>query len=230
MRSWIKAAIAVLVLAGLLVGADRIAVVVAQGQAADKLAGRQGITGKPSVSIGDFPFLTDLISRKVDSVHLSGAGVQLSGAGRDFQLENFSADLKGVQVSGDYRSATVDSGTGTGRIGYQEVQTLLGLDARTTLGYGGPGLVKVTGELLGQKISTTVKLRTDGDTISVDSVGALPGIGSLPGVTQLINSQIGSRNFTLQGSMPVGLRLQQVTPQPDGLALVFQGSHLQLVG
>lgn len=55
MRTWIKAAIAVLVLAGLLVGADRIAVVVAQGQAADKLAGRQGITGKPSVSIGDFP-------------------------------------------------------------------------------------------------------------------------------------------------------------------------------
>lgn len=155
--------------------------------------------------------------------------MQLNGGGSTFQLDDFSADLKGVQVSSDYKSATVDSGTGTGLVSYQEVHSLLGLDPGITLGYGGPGLVKVTGVLFGQKLSTTVKLRTDGDTVGVDSVGTLPGLGALPGVGQLVNSQLGSRNFTLQGSMPVGLRLQQVVPQSGGLDLTFQGSHVQLI-
>lgn len=227
MRSWIKAVSAVAVLAGLLVGADRIAVVVAQNEAADKLAGHQGITGKPSVSIGDFPFLTDLIDRKVGSLHISASAMQLSGAGQSFQLNDFAADLKGVQISGDENSATVDSGTGTGKISYQQVQTLLDLDSRMSLGYGGPDQVKVSASMLGQKLATTVKLRTEGNKVLVDSVGDLSGLGALPGVGAAINSAIGTRSFTLQG-MPVGLDLDQVTPEPDGLALKFRGSHVRL--
>ncbi|GAB2733404.1 LmeA family phospholipid-binding protein [Kitasatospora kifunensis] len=227
MRSLIKAVIAVVVLAGLLVGADRIAVVVAQNQAADKLAGRQGITGKPSVSIGDFPFLTDLISRKVDSLHISAAAVQLSGGGQSFQLNDFAADLKGVQISGNESSATVDSGTGTGRVSYQQVQTLLGLDSRMSLGYGGPGEVKVSASMLGQKLGTSVKLRTEGNKVVVDSVGDLSGVGALPGISSAVSAAIGTKSFTLQG-MPVGLDLDQVTPQPDGLALKFRGTNVHL--
>ncbi|MGF1427819.1 LmeA family phospholipid-binding protein [Kitasatospora sp. LaBMicrA B282] len=230
MRTWIKVTIAVAVLAGLLVGADRIAVVVAEGQAADKLAGRQGITGKPSVSIDDFPFLTDLISRKVDSVHLSGGGVQLSGGTQNVELQDFSADLKGVRIGGDDKSATIDSGTGTGKVSYQQVQSLLALQPGTSIGYGGPGLLKVSGEVFGRKLSTDVKLTTQGNTVHVDTTGALSGLAALPGVSQMIDSKFGPRDFTLQGQMPVGLQLEQVTPEPDGLALTFQGTNMHLAG
>ncbi|GAA1228082.1 hypothetical protein GCM10009665_18190 [Kitasatospora nipponensis] len=229
MRIWIKAAVAVLVLGGLLVGADRIALNVAEGQAADRLAGRQGLSGKPSVTIEDFPFLTDLLSRKVDRVKLSADSVQLTGGGRTFQLSDFSARLTGVQVGDDDRSATVDSGAGSGRISYQQAHDLLGLDGRSSLGYGGPGRLKVTVEVLGQKVSTTVKLRTEGNKVLVDSVGDVPGVGSLPGVSTMVSSAIGSHSFALDG-MPVGLDLSEVNPQADGLSLAFQGTKVQLVG
>ncbi|MFE0458670.1 DUF2993 domain-containing protein [Kitasatospora sp. NPDC058965] len=227
MRIWIKAAVAIGVLGGLLVGADRIALSMAEGRAADKLAGRQGITGRPSVSIDDFPFLTDLVDKRLGSVHLAADQMQLSGGGQSFQLEHFTAQLNGVQVDDNLTGATVDSGSGSGRIGYQEVQRLMGLDARTSLAYGGPGLLKVGYQVLGQKVTTTVKLRTDRNRILVDSVGDLPGVGSLPGVSGTISSAIGSKSFDLQG-LPVGLNLKSVVPQPDGLELDFEGSKVQL--
>lgn len=229
MRTLIKVLIGVVVLLGLLVGADRIALSVAESKAADQLAGRQGISGRPSVSIDGFPFLTQVVDKKLDSVRLSAGSVQLSGGGQTVQLDAFAAHLKGVRVSDDYRSATVDSGTGSGRLPYANVEKLLGLDSRASLGYGGPGLLKVSVNVLGQQIGTTVKLRTDGNKVLVDSVGSIPGVGTLPGVSGMVSSAIGSRGFTLQG-MPVGLSLSQVTPQPDGLALAFQGTSLQLAG
>ncbi len=229
MRTWMKWGIAVVVLCGLLVGADRIALSIAEGQAAEKLAGRQGISGKPSVSIEGFPFLTQVIGKKLDSVRLSANSMQLSGGGQSVQLDAFTAHLNGVQVSGDYRSATVDSGTGSGRVPYQEVHSLLGLDSRTTLGYGGPGEVKVTVVVMGQKISTMVKLRTNGNQVQVDSVGDIPGVGLLPGVSSAVSSAIGSKSFALQG-LPVGLALSEVAPQQDGLQLAFQGTKVSLVG
>ncbi|WP_146259007.1 LmeA family phospholipid-binding protein [Streptomyces tateyamensis] len=229
MRIWIKAAIAVSVLGGLLVGADRIALSVAEGRAADRLAGHQGITGKPSVSIGDFPFLPDLLDKHLGSVHLAAGQMQLSGAGQSFQLEGFSAQLNGVQVDDKLTGATVATGTGSGRIGYQEVQRLMGLDSRATIGYGGPGLLKVGYQVLGQHVSTTVKLRTDHNRILVDSVGDVPALGGLPGVSGLVGSAIGSKSFDLQG-LPVGLNLKSVVPQSDGLQLDFEGSNVQLMG
>ncbi|WP_035846377.1 LmeA family phospholipid-binding protein [Kitasatospora azatica] len=229
MRTWIKVAVTAAVLGGVLVGADRIALSMAQSRAADELAGRQGISGRPSVAIDDFPFLTDLIDKKLGSVHLSAAQMQLTGGGRSFQLQDFSAQLNGVQVDDGLRSATVDSGHGSGRISYQEVQSLMGLDARTSIAYGGPGQLKVGYEVLGQRITTTVKLRTQGNQVLVAGVGDLPGVGALPGVSGMVSSAIGSKSFTLQG-LPVGLNLDQVAPQPDGLQLSFQGSKVHLVG
>ncbi|WP_035798851.1 LmeA family phospholipid-binding protein [Kitasatospora mediocidica] len=229
MRTLIKVLIGVVVLAGLLVGADRIALSTAQSKAADQLANRQGISGRPSVTIDGFPFLTQALDKKFDSVRLSANSVQLSGGGQTVQLDSFAAKLRGVRVSGDYKSATVDSGTGSGRLPYANVESLLGLDSRTTLGYGGPGLLKVSVQVLGQKVGTTVKLRTDGNRVLVDSVGDVPGVGLLPGVSSMVSTAIGSKSFTLQ-DMPVGLTLSQVTPEPDGLVLAFQGSSLQLAG
>jgi hypothetical protein len=229
MRIWIKATIAVGVLGGLLVGADRIALSVAEGRAADQLAGRQGISGRPSVSIDDFPFLTDLMDKRIGSVHLAADRMQLSGGGQTFQLESFSAQLNGVQVDDRLTSATVDSGTGSGRIGYQQVQQLMGLDSRASIAYGGPGLLKVGYQVAGQRVTTTVKLRTDHNRVLVDSVGDVPGLGGLPGVGAMITGAIGSRSFDLQG-LPVGLNLKSVVPQPDGLELDFEGSNVRLAG
>jgi hypothetical protein len=54
-------------------------------------------------------------------------------------------------------------------------------------------------------------------------------MGSVPGVSGMVNAAVGSRSFTLQG-LPVGLDLDRVTPQPDGLELHFQGNGVHLAG
>ncbi|MCC9306620.1 DUF2993 domain-containing protein [Kitasatospora sp. RB6PN24] len=229
MRTWIKVTVPVVLLAGLLVGADRVAVTVAEDQAADKLAGHQGISGRPTVSIDDVPFLTDLIDQKLGKVSLSASSMTLSGTGgQSVQLHDFRADLSGVKVNSGYTSATVDSGSGRGLVGYQEVHDLMGLDPRISLGYGGPGLVKVGYQVFGQTMSSTVTLKNDGNTIKVGSIGKLPsGLGGLPGVGGLIQQDLGAKDFTLQG-LPVGLHLDTVTPQPGGIELSFVGSGVTL--
>ncbi|WP_181799338.1 LmeA family phospholipid-binding protein [Kitasatospora acidiphila] len=229
MRTWIKVTVPVVALAGLLVGADRVAVNVAESQAADKLAGHQGISGRPTVSIDDMPFLTDLIDQKLGKVSLSAASMTLTGnGGQSVQLHDFRADLSGVKVNSGYTSATVDSGSGHGLIGYQEVHDLMGLDSRISLGYGGPGLVKVGYEMLGQKLSATVTLQNNGNTILVGSVGNLPpGLAAMPGVGGMIQRDLGAKSFTLQG-LPVGLHLDSVTPQPGGIELSFAGTGVTL--
>jgi hypothetical protein len=122
----------------------------------------------------------------------------------------------------------VDSGSGHGLVGYQQVHDLMGLDSRITLGYGGPGQVKVGYEVLGQTMSSTVTLRNDGNRILVGSVGSLPsGLGALPGVGSLVQQDLGAKSFTLQG-LPVGLHLDSVTPEADGIKLSFVGSGLTL--
>ncbi|GAA1981059.1 LmeA family phospholipid-binding protein [Kitasatospora viridis] len=228
MRTWIKVTVPVVVVAGLLVGADRVAVGVAEDQAAQKLADRQGISGKPTVTIDDMPFLTDLIDRKLGKVRLSASEMKVTGDGGTVQLQDFKAELNGVQVNSGYTSATVDSGSGSGLVGYQQVHDLMGLDPKITLGYGGPGLVKVDYSVLGQKISSTVKLVNNGDVIHVGSVGDLPPeLGALPGVGGMIQQNLGAKSFTLQ-DLPVGLHLDSVAPQPGGLELKFTGTKVTL--
>jgi hypothetical protein len=231
MRTWIKVTVPVVVLAGLLVGADRIAVGVAEGQAADKLAGHQGISGRPTVSIDDMPFLTDLIDQKLGKVSVSASSMVLTGnGGQSVQLHDFRADLSGVKVNSGYTSATVDSGSGHGLVGYQEIHDLMGLDSRITLGYGGPGLVKVGYQMLGQELTSTVTLRNDGNVIKVGSVGSLPsGLDAVPGVGKMIQQDLGAKSFTLQG-LPVGLQLSSVTPQQGGVELSFAGNGVKLAG
>ncbi|MFE9424418.1 DUF2993 domain-containing protein [Kitasatospora sp. NPDC006697] len=228
MRTWIKVAIPVVVLAGLLAGADRVAVGVAEDQAAQKLADRQGISGRPSVSIEDVPFLTDLFDKKLGKVRLSAASMQVSGDGGTVRLKDFRADLSGVQVNSGYTSATIDSGSGSGLVDYRQVHDLLALDPRISLGYGGPGLVKVDYSMLGQKFSSTVTLVNEGDLIKVGSVGNLPsGLGALPGIGGMIQQNLGAKTFTLQ-NLPVGLHLASVSPEQGGLELKFNGTKVTL--
>jgi hypothetical protein len=56
-----KLLIILVVVIGVLVALDRIAVVIADGQIASRVQSSQGLTKKPSVSIKGFPFLTQVV-------------------------------------------------------------------------------------------------------------------------------------------------------------------------
>ncbi|MDH6579590.1 DUF2993 domain-containing protein [Kitasatospora sp. MAP5-34] len=223
MRGLLKMTIGLAVLAGLLVGADRVAVGVVQDEAAGQLVSSGRLSSKPTVSIDGFPFLTQALAGTFDSVRLSGDGVTVSDGRQQAALRSFTARLSGVEVGSDYRSATVRSGTGSGLISYPDVAKLIQGAERVDLSYGGPGKVRasVAGVEVGQG-----NVHSSGNTITADGF-QLAGMGSL--LSGQANAALGPRSFTLT-DLPAGLSLAAATPQQDGLLLAFQGTNLKLIG
>ncbi|MFF2040264.1 DUF2993 domain-containing protein [Kitasatospora sp. NPDC058170] len=238
MRGWVKATIGLVVLSGLLVGADRIAVGLAEDEVADQLVKSGRMSQRPDVSIGDFPFLTDLVSMKVDDLRISADGLTVGDGSRQVALHSFRAKLSGVAVSDSMKSAKVAKGSGSGLISYADLAQLLppasqmmpgagrlpvGAGTRLSLSYGGPGKIKAS---LGPLAVGEGSVHSQGNTVTADGF-QLTGVAAM--VAGLANQKIEPVSFTLD-RLPAGLQLSGVTPQEDGLQLAFQGDGVTLIG
>lgn len=71
--------IVVLLLAGVLVAADRIAVGVAEDRVATRLVDQRPFLGKPSVRIHGFPFLTQAVGGRYRDIEVTGLGEPVAG-------------------------------------------------------------------------------------------------------------------------------------------------------
>ncbi|MFF8774066.1 DUF2993 domain-containing protein [Kitasatospora sp. NPDC015120] len=238
MRGWLKATIGVVVLFGVLVGADRIAVGVAEDEAAEQILKSGRMSRKPDVSIEGFPFLTQVVARKLDEVRISSDGLTV-GEGKDqVALHAFKAELSGVEVSGNMSSATVDRGSGSGLITYADLSRLLppaselvpnagrlslGAGTRLNLSYGGPGKVKAS---LGPFPVGDAAVHSRGNTVTVDGFKLSAMASLLAGVA---DQTIDPISFTLS-ELPAGLNLSSVTPQEEGFQLGFEGKDVKLIG
>ncbi|MFG2917826.1 DUF2993 domain-containing protein [Kitasatospora sp. NPDC048298] len=244
MRGWLKATIGLVVLSGLLLGADRIAVGVAEDEAADRIVKSGRMSQRPDVSIEGFPFLTQVVSKKLDDVRISSDGLTVGDGSHRVALHSFKARLSGVKVSDSMSSATVDSGTGSGVISYQDLAQLLppasellhgaklpvGGNSRLSLSYAGPGKVKAA---LGPIAIGEGTVHNKGNTVTVDGFRLSSLAGMVAGAT---GQQIEPMSFTLD-SLPAGLKLADqeggsggVTPLPEGLQLTFDGKDVKLLG
>ncbi|MFF1872722.1 DUF2993 domain-containing protein [Kitasatospora herbaricolor] len=237
MRGWLKLTIGLVVVSGLLVGADRIAVGVAEDEAADQLVRSGRLSQRPQVSIEGFPFLTQVLSMKLDDVRLSAEDLVVGDGRQQVALHSFKARLSGVEVSDSFNSATVDQGSGDGLITYADLAKLLPEASklvpgasrvipggtRLSLSYGGPGKVKAS---LGPVAVGEGSVHSDGSTVTADGF-QLSGVASM--LNGAANQAIGPMSFTLN-NLPAGLKLAGAVPQPDGLRLTFTGTGLKLIG
>ena len=89
-----KLLIVVIVLVGLLVAADRVAVTVADHQIASRVATAYHLPSKPSVSVRGFPFLTQVAAGNYHEVDLSVGQVTSGGV----QVDSLDARLMGVHA------------------------------------------------------------------------------------------------------------------------------------
>ncbi|WP_162002490.1 DUF2993 domain-containing protein [Streptomyces sp. CB01881] len=238
MRGWLKATIGLAVLCGLLAGADRIAVGVAEDEAADQMAKSGRMSQRPDVSIEGFPFLTQVLSMKLDDVKISADGLTVGDGTHQVALHSFKARLAGVAVSDSMTSAVVDSGTGTGLISYADLAQLLppasqlvpsagklglGSGSRLSLSYGGPGKLKAA---LGPLPIGEGSVHSEGNTVTADGFKLSSMAGMLAG---LANQQVEPVSFTLT-ALPAGLKLASVSPQEEGLQLTFDGKDVKVIG
>ena len=89
-----KLLIVVIILAGLLVAADRIGVVVADHEIASRIQSAYQLPSKPSVSVHGFPFLTQVVSGHYNQIDVSTGQLTTQGV----TVDHLVAKLTGVRA------------------------------------------------------------------------------------------------------------------------------------
>ncbi|OIK25768.1 DUF2993 domain-containing protein [Streptomyces malaysiense] len=239
--------IIVVVLGGLFVIADRVAVHFAEGEAADKLKSSENLSATPNVDIKGFPFLTQVAGGSLDDVEVGIKSYEATGqAGKTIRIDDLKADMKGVSFSGDYSSATASSATGTATIAYDELMKTaksqptdigLGLRAKVVgLSDGGNGkikvAVKVTGTVAGAipvdrtvSVLSTVSVVNNKVEVHADSLPSIAGLGLAEGRVRTIT------DFqSVVDQLPGGIKLDKVEAAENGVKISVKGSDVKLAG
>ncbi|UUU23171.1 LmeA family phospholipid-binding protein [Streptomyces sp. DSM 40750] len=236
--------IVAVILGGLFVVADRVAVGFAEDEAAEQLKTSEGLATTPEVSIKGFPFLTQVASGELDDVEIGIENFEASTGNADesIRIADLRANMRGVAFSSDYSSATAASATGTATIAYDELLKAakseptdagLGFTARVVgLSDGGKGKIKVEVEidppaLAPQTVSVLSTVSVKGDTVEVNA-DSLPTVGGLDLAENAVRS-ITDFQQAIDG-LPGGIKLDKVEAAPDGVDITVKGSNVKLAG
>ena len=211
--------VVVLLLVGLAVLADRVAVGVAEDRVATEMAAAGGLAGTPEVEITGFPFLTQAIGGSYDEVRISLTAAELGqpeGTRADVVLHGVQVPLSNV-LSGSVSEVPVDRIDGTATLSYDLLSAQLGGD--TTLRPEGDGLrITKTVEVLGQTfpLTATGTLTLDGNELVVDVEGASGAGVDLPDFLVERASDLLDLRYAVP-ALPFGLQLTDVAPAEDGV-------------
>jgi hypothetical protein len=219
------------VLAGLLVAADRVAAAVAANAVADQVVASADLASA-DVSIGGFPFLTQALGGRYDSVSVVATGV----AAGEVTLDRLDATLTGVSVplsdvlSGAVGEVPVASVRATALVGYAELARRSG-DRRLTVAPDGDRL-RVTGSVsvLGQTVSASAlsSVRVEGGAVVVTAESYSVGDAA---ASAAISRALGGR-FDLRipvTGLPYGLQVSGVRVTAAGVEVTAAAGATVLV-
>lgn len=221
--------ILVVVLGGLFVAADRIALSVAESKAAQRAQASENLSSKPKVSIEGFPFLTQVAFGKLDDVKISSSDMTASVGSQSVTLDSFNADLHGVKLSNGYTQAVADSGDGNAFITFANVNKAVPTGMTVSSGgtaSDGKALVKLSGTYQQAAFTVNSELTVTGNqTISLHAV-SLPTAFTALGLGDQMRQTI-DLDIKLP-SLPSGLKLTSVTSASDGITVVASGKNVVL--
>lgn len=227
---WAGLLILVLVLAVLLVVADRVGLLVAERQIASKVQSSQDLDRTPSVTIEGFPFLTQVLANDYPTVRLTAQGLTVGSSDRQVRLADLDARLHDVKTIDNYSGARVETADGTAMLSYPELSRALGV----AVGYAGGGRVQASSsvEVLGKTVTGTASAAVGvagGDELTFGSVRVgVPQAGvSVP--QQVIDqfSSVFANKLSLRG-LPFHLQIQQLTATADGVRIAATARGLTL--
>ncbi len=231
-RLLISLIILLFVLAGLLTVADRVAAGVAERAITDRVSqeiAKQDVKSTaPEVSVGGFPFLTQVVAGKYQSISILLHDVQGPLQGRAVRIPELDIEARNVVASLDtlrsgHGEVIAETVEGTGTIDYDSVARLIDQPGLKLAESNGKLTVTAPLNILGQQITAhgTAKLGLEDSEVLIgfDELSA-DGLAGIPGAQALVNTfakQISLR-FTLP-TLPFELRVRQVRALPDGLAV-----------
>ncbi|CUU54609.1 Protein of unknown function (DUF2993) [Parafrankia irregularis] len=234
-RRGVRAVVALLVVLVLLIAGDRAAVAVAEGQMAKqiKVAVLEGLDcGVPAptvrdVTIGGFPFLTQILSGTFKDIGVTIEGIPTPGP----RISWVQARLNGIHVplgdmiSGNVGEVPVDDIRATVRLDYADLNTYLA---------GLPGEIQVNPVDGGRRIE--ISGRVDIPLLGAQEVGGVTTFEVRNNVLTLVPSEValrGAINLSIPipggsllpalpipvGQLPLDLNIVEASSGPDGLSL-----------
>lgn len=213
------------VLAGLFVAADRIALQVAEDKAATTLQNSQHLTQKPDVVVAGFPFLTQLAAGEFDKVTITADDVVV-GTGRTLQIGSVVVDLHHVTVPRDASQLRARTADARATISYTELSRVLGAPVHA----GGDGrlVAEPAATVAGQTVSATVSARVhasaaDGITFTDPTVSV--GTVTLPSAVSNALANVFPKSISLAG-LPFDVQVTGVDVTNAGLVLHLSGREL----
>ncbi|MFD6531237.1 DUF2993 domain-containing protein [Streptomyces sp. NPDC060184] len=221
--------IVVVVLGGLFVAVDRLAVHFAENEAADRIEFTGATAASTDVSIHGFPFLTQIAGRDLDQVDITLKGIEAGTDGDTVRISELRAELDRVAIGEGYTSARAGLVQGTALVSYDDLTDAA--EDGVTVRYGENGKVKVTGtvqvggEDLTRSVVSSVTL-VDGRTVRVHA-DTVPG-EDIPGLEQLVRSRTDFERSV--GGLPNGVVLKKIEALPEGLELSVEATDIALAG
>jgi hypothetical protein len=219
-----KLLVVLLLLGVVAVGADRLAHKVATDEAEKRLAA-EGLA-QPSVSVGGFPFLTQLLSRRFDEVRVTSPSMSVSGE----QAEQVSATGLDVRAprGGD---VVVGRLTARGTIPYEEVLRRADQPGLALSGAEG-GDVRLTRDvtLQGRSFSVSALGRVEARSTRIRLVPTqlrLEGGESVGGSLETLLADQLAVGYDVTG-LPDGVRIERVSAGADGFVVDVAGEDLDL--
>lgn len=219
--------VVVLVLVVFLLAADRVGDYVAEQITASTLQDSQKLPHEPEVSIGGFPFLTQLATGKFDQVQVEATEVPVGGRGVRITFTRMRVTLDNVTADRDFKRFHVENASAVGAISYTALSKTLGVE----LSYAGDGRVRAK-----KKITIFGRTFTPTITAAPELVnGALSfgeaqinGVGSLGGqVSQVLNSVFDVK--PLLQKIPFEIEVQRLSMDESGLRVDLVGSDIDYV-
>lgn len=221
--------IAVLVLLGLAVAADRVLVVLTEDQLASAIQSEGQLPAEPDISIKGFPFLTQAINGRYDSVRV-GVDVEAlglpPGATADIRLVGAQVPLSSV-FSGSISSVPVEKVLGTVTFPFDYIGEQLG---GATVTRDGSGLrVETTVSLLGQdfQVAATAELALVGREVAL-TASNVEGFGAdLPDEVTAVVLDLLDLSIPVP-ELPFGLVFTGIQVVGDGMRVVAEGNDIVL--
>ncbi|NES15678.1 MULTISPECIES: DUF2993 domain-containing protein [Micromonospora] len=230
-----------LVLAGLLVVADRLAAGAAERAIADQVeqevAKQDATSAPPKVDVAGFPFLTQVLAGKYQHISIVLTDVQGKVQGDAVDVPRLDVDARNVKASldtlrsrqGDVTAETVD---GRGTVTYDSLAKLLDRPGLKLGEQNGKLTVTAPVDVLGVKLTVhgTADVTVAGGKVALRfNELTAEGLPNLPLARQVLTNYAKGISIDVPlPELPFQLNVRKVEPKPDGLVVTADAKNVPI--
>ncbi len=215
--------ITLIVIIVVLVVGDRAANAYTENQMASQIQSSLGLSGKPTVTIQGFPFLTQLAARDFNTVDVNASNetITSSSAGSGLlKVASLTATLHGMHIHG-FNSATIDQFNASALITFTALGDVGGIPQGITLSADGPNQIKADisiGPLSETAVAQVTRTGSNQITVKVIDAGGIP--------TDILGN-LADFSFSIP-KLPAGVTIQSISVTQQGLRITATGQNTTL--